>query len=179
MPHRSVDRGPECRQRPVGRVAAKAFSSPAAANDKLRPPGQGKWALRFERCGAAHLPGETRRMGAGFLCLHESYPGRQIISEIESQLTNAGWKPLKEDWLKSGDIVAARERMEPIRGRNRRNAPRLLDVEVRLAGRQGRLESNTPCCTRVRSGSKVRLSDVSINGNWMSAAKAQADRDFC
>ena len=25
---------------------------------------------------------------------------------------------------------------------------------------------------------KGPLSDVSINGNWMSAAKAQADRDF-
>ena len=158
-------------------AAAKAFSSPAAANDKCALLAKEKGLVvssDADRLTCQAKPGEWIQVS---FVVHESYPARQIISEIKSQLTHAGWKPLKEDWLNPGISSA------PARGWSQyveETGGTLRDYWTWKAGWQnanGDLIEYTLLYSRPFR-TKGPLSDVSINGNWMSAAKAQADRDF-
>jgi hypothetical protein len=126
-----------------------------------------------ERLTCQAKPGECIEVS---FVLHETYPGRQVISEIRTHLTNAGWKPLTEDWLNprtssprgSGWIQYVEE-----------TGGALRDYWMWQSAWQDAKGDLIRYSLRYSRPfrSKVRLSDVSINGNWMSAAKAQADRD--
>lgn len=125
-----------------------------------------------ERLTCQAKPGEWVEVS---FVLHESFPGRQVISDIRSHLTNAGWKPLTEDWLKPGTSSPH------TRGWSQyvdETGGALRDYWMWQSAWQDDKGDLIQYSLRYSRPfrSKVRLSDVSINGNWMSAAKAQADR---
>jgi hypothetical protein len=108
--------------------------------------------------------------------VHEPFPAKQIIKEISSRLTNAGWKPLKDDRLNSG------VRSPHVRGWSQyvdETDGTLRDYWRWTAAWQdadGDLIEYALLYSRPFR-SKHRMGDASISGNWMSAAKAHSNRD--
>jgi hypothetical protein len=126
-----------------------------------------------ERLTCQAKPGESIEVS---FVLHESFPGRQVISEIRTHLTNAGWKPLKEDWLNPG---TSSPRTKGWSQYVDETGGALRDYWMWKSTWQDAKGDLIQYSLRYSRPfrSKVQLSDVSIHGNWMSAAKAQADRD--
>ena len=108
--------------------------------------------------------------------LHESFPGRRVMSDIRTHLAGTGWKPLKEDWFNPGTSSLHRTGWSQFVDEA---GGALRDYWMWKAAWQD-AKGDVIQYSLVYSRpfrSKVGLGDVSINGNWMSAAQAQANRD--
>jgi hypothetical protein len=160
--------------------------SDAAADDsQIDRPANNKFALLVKETGL-FVSNDAERVAwqanAGewlrvSFVLHESYPGRQVISAIRSHLTNGGWTPLKENSLNAGMSSS------PAMGWSQcvdETGGKLRDYWIWKAAWQDAngdlIEYSLRYSRPFRS--KVGLGDVSISGHWMSAAKLQADREL-
>jgi hypothetical protein len=146
------------------------------ANENLALLAKGKGLFvssDAERLTCQAKPGESIEVS---FVLHEAFPGQQVISDIRTHLTNAGWKALKEDWLNPGTSSPhTREWSQYVE----ETGGTLRDYWMWKSAWQDAKGDLIQYSLRYSRPfrSKVGLSDVSINGNWMSAARVQADRD--
>jgi hypothetical protein len=108
--------------------------------------------------------------------VHESFPGKRIIEEIRSRLTNAGWKPFATD---SSNATANSLHTRGWRLYVDETDGQLRDYWTWKSAWQDDkgdlLEYIVSYSRPFRS--KERLSEASVSGSWTSAAKATADRE--
>jgi hypothetical protein len=108
--------------------------------------------------------------------VHEPFPAKQIIKEIDSHLASAGWKPVSEArFIPRSTVSRLRHWSQYVddAGGTLKDYWRWTAAWQNANG--DLIEYAMSYSRPFRS--KVRMSDASISGNWMSAAKAESDRD--
>jgi hypothetical protein len=108
--------------------------------------------------------------------VHEPFPAKQIIKEINSRLASAGWKPVSEVRSSARSTVSRLRHWSQYvddAGGTLRDYWRWTAAWQNANG--DLIEYAMSYSRPFRS--KVRMSDASISGNWIAAAKAQSDRD--
>jgi hypothetical protein len=144
-----------------------------------------KGAARVAKEKGLYIPKHTQKLGyvtglrqraQVFYVVHEPYPAKQLLKEIESSLKGGSWKPLKEDWLNPGmpsSLVSGWS------DHGDGTSGTLMHVWIWTAqweNANGVLIEYTLRYVRPWRA-KDDLSDVRVNASWLSAAEARATRD--